>query len=465
MFTPFHPEQLLPILRHLPVTGHYWLAYSGGLDSSVLLHALAQLGAELPAPLSVIHVDHGLSPHSAAWSARCREQCAALGLSLREVRVAVERRRQRGVEAAAREARYAVFAELLGVGETLLTAHHQDDQAETLLLQLLRGGGVRGLAAMPEQRPFAAGRLARPLLGFSRVALQYYAEAEGLEWVEDPSNFDTALERNFLRHELLPLLEQRRGGMRPLLARSAGHFAEAAGLLDELAAQDLAAVAVVEMSGGAALSITALGSLPAARQRNLLRYWLRTLGLALPDSRNLQRILDELLPAAVDAAPLVSWPGAEVRRYRDRLHAMSPLPPLPDRSVSLSWGGEVVTALPAGLGVLRMTRAPGIGMREELLAGEVTIGWRRGGEVLALPGRSGHHALKKLYQEAAIPPWERGRRPLLYIDGQLAQVAGLWSDSRFACGANEPGISFAWFAGIETGLETAIEMAGENDDN
>ncbi|MCW8919149.1 MAG: tRNA lysidine(34) synthetase TilS [Gammaproteobacteria bacterium] len=464
MFTPFHPEQLLPILQRLPATDRYWLAYSGGLDSSVLLHALARLGAALPAPLSVLHVDHGLSLHSAAWSARCREQCAALGLSLHEVRVTVERR-QGGVEAAARAARYAAFAERLGTGETLLTAHHQDDQAETLLLQLLRGGGVRGLAAMPPQRPFAAGLLARPLLGFSREALKAYAEAEGLGWVEDPSNFDTVLERNFLRHKLLPLLERRRGGMRPLLARSADHFAEAAGLLDELAAQDLAVV-VQERGGAAALSIAALRGLSVARQRNLLRYWLRTLGLAPPDSRNLQRILDELLPAAVDAMPLVSWPGAEVRRYRDRLHAMSPLPlPPPVAWPPLRWGGEAVTRLPAELGVLQMTRVAGHGIREALLAGEVTIGWRRGGEALALPGRGGHHLLKKLYQEAAIPPWERGRRPLLYIDGQLAQVAGLWSDSRFACGANEPGIVFEWLSGSGAGGETAIEMVGENNDN
>lgn len=466
MSNTFHPEQLLPILQRLPATGRYWLAFSGGLDSSVLLHALTQLGTALPAPLSVLHVDHGLSPHSAAWSARCREQCAARGLLLHGVRVTVERR-QGGVEAAARAARYAVFAERLGAGETLLTAHHQGDQAETLLLQLLRGGGVRGLAAMPPQRPFAAGLLARPLLGFSREALQAYAEAEGLEWVEDPSNVDTALERNFLRHELLPLLERRRGGMRPLLARSAGHFAEAAGLLDELAAQDLAAVTAQGPGGAASLSLAALQGLSVARQRNLLRYWLRTLGLAPPDSRNLQRILDELLPAAVDAMPLVSWPGTEVRRYRDGLYAMPPLPPLLEEWPPLRWRGAAVTLLPAGLGALQMTRVAGRGIREEWLAGEVTIGWRSGGEVLALPGRSGHHLLKKLYQEAAIPPWARGCRPLLYIDGQLAQVAGLWSDNRFACGVNEPGIVFEWLSVRGTAMtsETDIEIAGENNDN
>ena len=452
MSNAFYPEQLLPILQRLPASAHYWLAYSGGLDSTVLLHALSQLTEQLAARFSVIHVDHGLSTHSAAWSAQCRHQCEALGLALHEQKVSVNRR-GRGIEAAAREARYAAFSTMLGEGDMLLTAHHQDDQAETLLLQLLRGGGVRGLAAMPEYRPFAAGWLGRPLLGYSREVLQDYAEAEGLTWIDDPSNFDTTLERNFLRHELLPLLEQRRTGIRTILARSAGHFAESSELLDELAVQDLEVV-----SAAAGLSIQALCTLSAARQRNVLRYWLRQLGLSVPDSRNLQRILDEVLPAAEDATPLVSWRGTELRRYRDGLYAMSPLPPVPDEWEPQPWNGEEVMVLPASLGEIRMVREAGGGLCEELLrTAEVSFGWRRGGEVMALPGRSGHHALKKLYQEAAVPPWERGRRPLLFINGQLAQVTGLWSDSRFVCGENEQGIRFEW--------SPAIDIRGENNDN
>ncbi len=453
MTRTFYPEQLLPILQRLPEARRYWIAFSGGLDSSVLLHALSQLGDQLPTPLSVIHVDHGLSAHSAAWSAQCRQQCQALGIELNEIKVEVDSR-GRGIEAAAREARYAAFAEVMGEGEMLLTAHHQDDQAETLLLQLLRGGAVRGLAAMPVSRPFAAGWLGRPLLALGREALQAYAEAQGLAWIDDPSNFDTTLERNFLRHELLPMLEQRRGGTKQLLARSAGHFAESAELLDELAAEDLLSVSAAE----GVIAISTLKALSTPRQRNLLRYWLRRLGLPVADSRNLQRIIDEVLPAAVDAMPLVCWHGAEVRRYRDNLYAMSPLPAVPDELPPLPWSGETLMVLPAGLGELRKRRLVGKGLREELLSSaEVTIGWRRGGEAMALAGRSGHHALKKLYQEAAIPPWERGRRPLLFIDGQLAQVAGLWSDSRFACGENEQGILFEW--------SLTIEMTGENNDN
>ena len=445
----FHPEQLQPILQRLPQARRYWIALSGGLDSTVLLHAVSQLG--LSVPVSAIHVDHGISPSSVEWSAHCRRQCESMGVEFVERQVEVNRK-GRGLEAAAREARYAAFEEVVGEGEMLLTAHHQDDQAETLLLQLLRGGGVRGLAAMPESRLLGAGLLGRPLLGYSRDELQAYAETQGLSWIEDPSNLDISLERNYLRHELIPQLQQRHQSVKAVLARSADHFAEASGLLDELAAQDLASV-----SEGETLAIKALAALSGPRQRNLLRHWLRGLGLSIPDSRNLQRILDEVLPAAEDAEPLVHWPGAEVRRYRDRLHAMPPLAATPDELPHIPWQGGELLELPAGLGRLKLTRVVGSGIREEFLDGQVTIGWRQGGERIAPPGRNGHHELKKLYQEAGVPPWQRQRRPLIYIDGELAQVTGLWTDSRFASDKNGSGICFEW--------SYAIEKAGENDDN
>lgn len=440
----FTPEQLLAILQRLPEAQRYWIAFSGGLDSTVLLHALAQL----PLPIAAIHVDHGLSPESANWSEQCRLQCEALGVEFHQQCVEVNRP-GRGLEAAAREARYAAFEAILGREEMLLTAHHQDDQAETLLLQLLRGGGVRGLAAMPLYRQLGEGWLGRPLLQFCRDELQAYAGENGLAWIEDPSNFDTSLERNYLRHELLPQLLERQPGLKTILARSANHFAESSELLDELAGQDLVAIENADNW----LSISDFVRLSPARQRNLLRHWLRKLRLPVPDSRNLQRVFDELIPAGEDAEPLVHWPGAEIRRYRERLFAMSPLGTLDNDLPTIPWTGK----LPTGLGSLQAQRVQTKGISEAFLQREVTIGWRQGGERLAPPGRGGRHSLKKLYQEAAIPPWERQRRPLIFIDGELAQVAGLWTDSRFACGENEQGIQFEW--------RYAIEKTGENDDN
>ncbi|MDH5785435.1 MAG: tRNA lysidine(34) synthetase TilS [Chromatiales bacterium] len=446
------PQQLLPILQRQPEAERYWVALSGGLDSTVLLHLLSQLSAERNLPIYAIHVDHGISPNSAGWAAHCQQQCEMLGIELVTQRVRIERK-GKGLEAAARDARYRAFAEVVGAGDMLLTAHHQDDQVETMLLQLLRGGGVRGLAGMPEFRPFDAGWLARPLLHYSREQLQRYAENNGLSWIDDPSNFDISLERNYLRHELIPQLERRHQGLRTVLARSAGHFAESASLLDELAAQDLSLLATGEKS----LPIPELLLLSEARQHNLLRYWLRDRGLTVPDSRNLQRIIDEVLSAAEDAQPLVHWPGSEVRRYRDRLYAMPPLPPAPEHSLDLPWEGETLQVLPAELGELRVNRTEGEGIQADFLSGSVTVRWRRGGERIELAGRTGHHSLKKLCQEVGLPPWERERRPLIYIDGVLAQVAGLWTDSRFRCDENGVGISFEW--------SCAIENADENNDN
>lgn len=447
---------LLSTLQALAPARRYHVAFSGGLDSTVLLHLLAGLRDELSGELVALHVDHGLSSESEAWSAHCRGFCERLGVPLQSETVEVHGRRDQGLEAAARQARYAVFEQSLGEDELLLTAHHQDDQAETLLLQLLRGGGVRGLAAMPPRRRLGVGWLVRPLLEVSRERLQAYAGEQGLDWIDDPSNFDTSLERNYLRHTLLPQLERRRGGLRPLLARSAGHFAESARLLDELARMDRERA----HCGGECLEISALQRLSPERCRNLLRYHIRRLGLPLPQHSHLQRILDELLPARADATPLVSWPGAEVRRYRDQLYCMPPLQAVPPAGLSLPWDGHSVPQLPQGMGRLWLEADTGQGIPPALLQGRrCELQLRRGGEKLQPAGRgSGHHCLKKLYQEAGVAPWLRQRLPLLFVDGVLAQVPGLWTAQRFAVGQGEVGIMLHWTL-------SAIENTAQNDDN
>ncbi len=402
---------------------------------------MAGLREPLGVEVSALHVDHGLSAHSAEWSESCRAFCERYDVPFELHKVEVQRRGEQGLEAAARYARYEVFEKALGEDEVLLTAHHRDDQAETLLLQLLRGGGVHGLAAMPQSRHFGRGMLARPLLDQPREALRCYAEEEKLSWIEDPSNFDTGFERNYLRHTLLPQLAERREGIRDVLARSAGHFAESAVLLDDLALQDLAHAELEQ----ATLSVQILQRLSPERSRNLLRYAIRQRGLPLPDHSHLHRILDEVLPAAADAMPLVAWPGAEVRRYRDRLYLLPPLPAEPQVSLELACNGETEVMLPGGLGVLRPRRCSGEGISpQKLLAGSCTIRWRQGGEHLLMAGRGGHHEVKKLFQEAGVPPWERRRWPLIYLDGCLAQVAGVWSDSEFAVSPEEEGIVFDW---------------------
>ena len=437
----FSPERLAESLSTLPQAGRYWIGFSGGMDSTVLLHALASLKNTLSAPVHVIHVDHGLSPHATEWSRHCEAFCRKLGLPFELRRVDARPEKGESPEAAARRVRYATIKRLIETGDMLLTAHHQDDQAETVLLQLLRGAGPHGLAAMPRYCTFGDGWLGRPLLAFSRSELADYARSQKLEWIDDPSNFDTGLERNFLRHELLPGLRQRKGEIGAVLARSAEHFAEAAMLLDTLAAQDLA---TIDGDDAASLPVTALCEMEPPRLHNLLRYWFRRRGMPIPDSNRLRRIVDEVLHAAEDGQPLVEWPGAEVRRYRERLYAMPPLPAEPV-STQLDWGGGDALTLPEGLGRLQVQETIGNGIRSELWRqGTVSVRFREGGERCVPAGRGHHHLLKKLFQEAGIPPWWRNRWPLLFIDEQLAAVPGIFVCEPFVAGPYDSGIALQW---------------------
>jgi tRNA(Ile)-lysidine synthase len=392
------------------------VAFSGGLDSTVLLHLLARLREvhALP-PLSAIHIHHGLQGVADSWVGLCHAQCEALDIPLqvRHVRVG----EGASLERAAREARYAAFAELLGVGEVLLTAQHQDDQAETLLLRLLRGAGVRGLAAMPVVRPLAAGQLLRPLLGVTRAELEGWARREQLAWIEDPSNLDIRLSRNFLRHEVLPRLAQHWPAAGAVLARDAEQLAEAAVLLDELAEQDLAAARTPGEPVWLPLPSLALEPLLAvseARQRNALRHWLRPLTL-LPEREHWAGWV-ALRDAGAAAAPLWRLGGGELRRAGGRLWWLSGDWLQAPRSERLDWNDAGRPLELPGNGQVWLE-----GPRPER---SLQIRYRQGGEVLALAGR-GHRDLKRLLQEAGLPAFARQRLPLLYAQDELLAVANL----------------------------------------
>ncbi|MGH8035723.1 MAG: tRNA lysidine(34) synthetase TilS, partial [Lysobacterales bacterium] len=326
MSTPLNTERLCAALPRLAAGGHYVLAYSGGLDSTVLLHLLhiARL------PVKAVHVHHGLRPEADRWAEHCRAQCADLNIPFELRRVNITGQSELGLEAAARAARYAALAQSLGPQDVLLTAQHQDDQAETVLLQLLRGAGPHGLAGMPALASFGAVRFARPLLGYTRAELEAYAKCHGLRWVEDPSNHDPAIKRSHLRQHLLPEIERQWPGSAGALARSARLQAEAAELLGDLAQAD---ATLCTIAGSKALSVAALNMFKPVRQRNLLRHWLAKQQLPLPAAVHLDQVLSEVLLARADANPCLRWPGAELRRYRDSLYAMPPLPPAPTASI------------------------------------------------------------------------------------------------------------------------------------
>ncbi|WP_231971497.1 tRNA lysidine(34) synthetase TilS [Thiohalobacter thiocyanaticus] len=415
------------------------MALSGGLDSVVLLHRLADQREQLGMPLGAVHVDHQLQPDSAHWSERCRALCQELDIPFELHRVEARPGPGESPEAAAREARYRALREWLQPDHCLVTAHHEDDQAETLLLQLLRGSGPRGLAGMPAVSVFGPGWLCRPLLEVTRAQLLEWARNRDLDWIEDPSNADRHYDRNFLRHEILPRLQARWPGVKRALARAARHQADAASLQVDLAISDLLQVGG---RGPATLSVAALLHYTPPRRRNLLRYWLHGLGLLMPSEAVLEQIEQSVLGARADTMPRVHWPGGEVRRYRDDLYAMPPLPVPPAQRQG--WDGGDVN-IPAAAGRLEVMPTPGQGLAREALAGRrLQLGFRVGGERLAPAGRGHHHSLKHLFQERGIPPWERDRVPLVYCDDELVAVAGLWLAEGWQARGEQPGLVLQW---------------------
>ena len=439
----FSPDYLLQQLRRHPDTPCYQVAFSGGLDSHALLHALCRLRAVLDAEVGAVHVNHGLQQDADRWESQCRQVCAGLQVPYVSLTVDGKARRGESPEAAARSARYTALADWLPAQHCLLTAQHQDDQAETLLLQLLRGSGVSGLAAMPVLTTLGAGRHLRPLLGISREMLQQYADANRLAWIEDPSNADTAFDRNYLRQQVLPVLRQRWPAVAASLSRSAAHCADAAHLLADLAEQDLHALTGRENT----LSLTGLVALPYVRQGNVVRHWIKQLSGRSPPAAVLARMLHDVIGSRRDSEPCVRWGNFEIRRYREELFLLRQTGS-GDPAATLDWILAGPLALPGAGGVLTATAETGCGIRMAAVPdGRVRVAWRQGGECCMPAGRGQHHSLKKLFQERGIPPWERSRIPLIYIQDRLAAVAGLWICEPFQAGPAESGFRINWLPG------------------
>jgi len=386
-------------------------------------------------PVRALHVNHGLHLDAEAWESHCRDVCAELGVPLEVVHVSVSETEGEGPEDAARRARYRAFEEQLNAGECLLLAHHQDDQVETLLLQLSRGAGPRGLAGMPARRELGQGFAARPLLDISRRDLLEYNETHGLAWVEDPANSDPRFRRTRVRETLLPLMESLWPAVTRNLARSARLSGEAAEMLRERAAEDLARVTEADM---AVIDIQGLLRLSLARQRNLLRHWFEVMGLGLPQERHLNQVLEEVVAARPDAEPCIRWSGVEVRRFRDHLHAMAPLVTV-DAGWSDRWDLSGELSLPGSAGVLVATGAA--------LAEPVEVGFRLGGERLRPDGTAHSRELKTLFQEAGVPPWRRERMPLIRRSDHLLAVADLWMSGEFSEELRESGAGYKWKPG------------------
>jgi tRNA(Ile)-lysidine synthase len=433
-------KRLLATLKDLPAAERGHLALSGGLDSCVLLHLLASLRESLPWTLQAIHINHGLQVVADLWQAHCETLCEQYEIPLQVVQLSLSPGPGESVEAVAREARYRALAEHIGPGDLVLTAQHQDDQAETLLLQLLRGSGPAGLASMPTLSRFFAGWLTRPLLDTPRAAIEAYARQHGVTWEEDPSNRDLRFDRNFIRHRVMPMLTGRWPAAAITLSRAARFSGELLVLVEEEAQEDLARARLAETAD---LSVSTLQRFDSIRLRNLLRHWISGLGAPLPSSRNLARIEREAVQGRADANPLIVWSGWEVRRYRDRLQLAKALP-VEALATALIWQDRSELALPGGLGRLFAESGEGGIDPEVWSSAQIEVRFRRGGERCMPAGQAHHRPLKKLFQAWGIPPWERSRIPLIYLDGELAAIPGRLVCQPFAANAGEASVVVRW---------------------
>lgn len=433
----FDSNDLLDRLRVLTSgnsPARWVVGFSGGIDSTVLLHALGN--STTTAPVFAVHINHGLHADAGHWQAHCQTFADNLGVGFSATSVVIAEKPENGPEADARQARYDAFAGIVQAGDCLLSAHHEDDQAETLLLNLMRGSGPAGLAGIGLQQSFGRGLLLRPLLGVSREAIEAYAALHQLDWIEDPSNEDSRFDRNFLRNEIMPALASRWPAVSNRLRRSAELVGESSELLNDLADLDLETLGKANK-----LSIDALQELTATRQRNVLRRAVRLCGLPpLPSTRTYQ-IINELLPARADAQPLVAWAGGCVRRYRGYLYVMASAPADADDLAGSLRPDEPALPLGRGLGELALSAGASAGIDPALAKSGLAVRFRDGGESIRIGENGPTKKLKKLLQEEGIVPWMRGSLPLLFAGEKLVAVADLWVDADMA---SRPGLSVIW---------------------
>lgn len=391
------------------------IAYSGGLDSSVLLH-LFQEWRKINASIQVVavHINHQLQPQSNVWQRHCAGVCQTYGIEFSSEKVIVENSKKKGIESAARDARYATLKKYLSNDEILVTAHQQDDQIETLFYRLLRGTGIEGAAAMQGMKPFANAYLMRPLLDYSRNTLEDYANKQNLTWINDPSNTDNTFDRNYLRNEVLTSIEKRW----PAYAESVTRFCRNAAETQELL-QDYIAREYDQFCKANYLLCEKLLTCSIAKQKVIIRYWLQQQEKPIPAEKQLYEII-KMLSAREDAMPVVSWADTEVRRFQHKLYVMTALRDF-DTQQTFIWDGVSELEIP-DVGIL-------IGKTTENTSNphNLEIRFRQGGENCQIPGRNGSHSLKKLFQENNIAPWLRDRTPIIYDGNTIVAIPGVFS--------------------------------------
>ena len=447
----FEVNHLSEHLNKFNKANHLYVGYSGGLDSHVLLHVIIELIGKKR--ITAVHVNHQLSSNSDIWQKHCEDRCLEIGVDIICKTVSIKNRGT-GIEDAARNARYSVFEKLLKKNDLLILAHHADDQIETMLFRLFRGSGIKGMSGMPISRLLGNGELFRPLLPFFRRDLESYASANQINWIEDDSNLDIAFDRNFIRHKLIPTINERWPNSSFKLNRSANIFAESDFLINILAQKDFKIVKEVSERVGWSISIDKLNGFEIIRQKNILRYWFNLHNLTLPSYAVLDNALNQMIGSKIDAEPIVSWGDLQLRRFNKKLYLLPLNFEDPNYSVkkkkgrelleknSIKWDGSSHLILPDSSSLSVKLKMKG-GLRIDVKK-NLEIRFRSGGERCKPQGRSGSNTLKKLFQEYSLEPWLRNNIPLIYIDNRLAAVGDLWVCDEFCAEPDELGIQLEW---------------------
>ena len=425
-------------LSHFNPHSQFYVAFSGGLDSQVLLDLCAK--SAFHSRITAVYVNHGLQQQADDWQQHCAESSDKLQLKFLALSVDANPKQGESPEEAARNARYQALKSVLAVDDVLLVAQHREDQLETMLLQLFRGAGLSGLSSMGQSAKFGKGYLYRPLLASPKQAIVDYAQQHHLQWLEDPSNQEICFDRNFLRQSIIPQLKQRWSALDVTVSRAAEHCAQAQSFIDD---QTPALYQQVFNSSQNALSIEHLLASDNYQQRLVIRYWFQQYALKMPSSQFIARIFTDVVNARIDAQPQLYSQAYFIRRYQGFLFLVKSNP-IDLQAVFTNLSPDKPLSL-ANNGYLHLLTTKGIGISQQYWQNSnVTVAYRQGGERLRLVGREGHHSLKKLYQQAKIPTWQRDKIPLIFLEGQLAAVADLWISADFYQANSQSNYRLLW---------------------
>jgi tRNA(Ile)-lysidine synthase len=429
-------------------SGKFWIACSGGMDSSVLLHLFYSNKNKIDQDMEVIYVNHGLQEESDDWAVFCEKQSLQYDIPFTQLQITEICPKGSSVEAWAREKRYSLIEEVMNQYDVLFTAHHQDDQVETFFLQALRGAGPRGLVSMPLVKKYAKSLHARPLLKYSRSELKHYAEENNIIWQDDKSNFDLRYDRNYFRHKIVPIIEERWPAYRETINRLISHQKESKELLDEVAKDD---IKLVQHKNMMSLELDIIQNLSIERQKNIIFVWLRELNLNPPGSKNIEQIISDIIYSSTDKSPRVNWGNVEVRRYKNLLYA-SKIMIGHDANIEYTWKPENILNILDETLVAKSECGKGISKLKTENA-DFVVRYRQGGEKIHPDNLSHSKTVKQLFQEQSVLPWLRDRIPLIYINGKLAVIPGFCIDKSYSADKNESSWDIHW-----SGYENVIQQ-------